>query len=358
MIMSEQARKNTLTAVVIAKDEARHIAACLESVRLLTDDLLVVLDDRTTDDTARLAEAAGARVVVSRFVNFSAQRNRALEEAVGDYVFFIDADELCTPELAAEITTLLAVAEPPAGGWTPRRNYFFGKLVNYAGWWPDYQLRLLRREGTRYDEGREVHEEAIPSGPSVHLTQPLTHYNYDTWAQFRRKQRYYAAFEASILHNKGQRAKLRNFILQPLREFRRRYVTLGGWRGGLLGLALSLAMAWYELRKYWLLRGLGRLNCYSLSANLNWHPQIHRRRVILWHLLASHDPSFGFGLQCFVHLMLGFVAGWGSNDKLGLYVVVLIKDVVSAGGKMITVLPHQYQKAVHPHLASRLSNRH
>ena|GEM_PF-2289461 len=247
----------SLTVVVIARDEARHIAACLASVQPLSHDLLVILDERTTDDTAHLAEAAGARVVSSRFVNFSAQRNRALQEAGGDYVLFIDADERCPAMLVAEISALLA-QEPLAGYWLPRRNYFFGHLVNYAGWWPDYQLRLLRRVGTGYDEGREVHEEAILAGASGRLQQPLTHYNYDTWAQFRRKQRYYAGFEASVLHRSGQRAKLRNFVLQPLREFRRRYFTLGGWRGGPLGLALSAAMGWYELRKYWLLWRLRR----------------------------------------------------------------------------------------------------
>ncbi len=254
--------------MVIARDEAKHISACLASARQLTDDLLVLLDDRTSDDTARLAEAVGARVVTSNFVNFSAQRNRALDAAGGDWVLFLDADERLTPTLIAEIEQRLAAltpSQPPplgegdiVGYWIARRNYMFGHWVRHAGWYPDYQLRLLRRTAAHYDESREVHERAQLSGPDAKLHEPLIHYNYETWAQFRAKQRYYTTFEARILYQQGQRARLRNFVLQPLREFRRRYISLKGWKDGWLGLALSLAMGWYEFRKYWLLRRIRR----------------------------------------------------------------------------------------------------
>jgi len=258
--------------VVIARDEAKQIAACLASARPLTEDLLMLLDDRTSDDTARLAEAAGARVVISRFVNFSTQRNRALEAAGGEWVLFIDADERLTPALIEEIRQRLATFTPTlpppvgeesiAGYWVARRNYMFGHWVRHAGWYPDYQLRLLRRTAARYDESRAVHELAQLSGPDAKLREPLIHYNYETWAQFRAKQRYYTAFEARILHQQGQRARLRNFVLQPLREFRRRYISLEGWKDGWLGLALALAMAWYEFRKYVMLWRMGMLTCH------------------------------------------------------------------------------------------------
>jgi hypothetical protein len=101
------------------------------------------------------------------------------------------------------------------------------------------------------------------SGPDAKLREPLIHYNYETWAQFRAKQRFYTAYEVRILYQQGQRARLHNLALQPLREFRRRYIALEGWKDGWLGLALSLAMGWYELRKYAMLRGMGKL--YQLA---------------------------------------------------------------------------------------------
>ncbi len=149
--------------------------------------------------------------------------------------------------------------ESIAGYWAARRNYMFGHWVRHAGWYPDYQLRLLRRAAARYDESREVHEVAQLCGRDARLREPLIHYNYATWAQFRAKQHYYAAFEARILYQQGQRAKLRNFVLQPLREFRRRYISLRGWQDGWLGLALAMAMGWYEFRKYAILRGMDRV---------------------------------------------------------------------------------------------------
>ena len=93
-------------------------------------------------------------------------------------------------------------------------------------------------------------------GATAYLKEPLIHYNYATWSQFTAKQRAYAAHDAAALAAQGIRAKPQNFILQPLREFRRRYVTLAGWRDGPLGLLLAGAMAYYTLQMY---RALARI---------------------------------------------------------------------------------------------------
>src|SRR5205823_6205057 len=179
------------------------------------------------------------------FVNFSAQRNRALVLANGAWVFFLDPDERVTAALAREIPAVLAEPGDRAGYWVARRTFMFGHEVRHTGWWPDYQIRLLRRDGARYDDGRAVHEvPLIPVAQQAHLRAPLIHYNYATWAQFTAKQRAYARQEARAQHARGIRARPRNFVLQPWREFRRRYITLEGWKDGPLGLVLSLALAY------------------------------------------------------------------------------------------------------------------
>jgi hypothetical protein len=135
----------------------------------------------------------------------------------------------------------------------------FGHEVRHTGWWPDYQMRLLRHDLARYDEARAVHElPLIPEDRQARLHAPLIHYNYATWRQFAAKQRYYADYEARAQHARGIRAKPRNFILQPLREFRRRFITLNGWKDGPLGLLLALALAYYTFRMYVTLARLGR----------------------------------------------------------------------------------------------------
>jgi hypothetical protein len=142
----------------------------------------------------------------------------------------------------------------------PRWNFIVGKRVRHGGFYPDYQLRLMRIDRARYDLDRPVHEVVLLDGPSGNLQHPLIHYNYDTWAQFHAKQRRYAAYEAQILAERGIRPRPHNFILQPLREFRRRYLTLQGYRDGLHGLKLCLLLAYYYgAYPYWMLLKTARV---------------------------------------------------------------------------------------------------
>ena len=245
-----------VSAVVLARDEANLIERCLASIAW-ADERLVVLDSATTDRTAELAVAAGAHVVERPWRSFQHQRNVALGLARGDWVLFVDADERVPPSLAREVRARLARAGDVAGFWIPRRNVIAGVWVRHAGWWPDRQLRLLRRGSAHYDESGVVHEVAILDGPSGTLDEPLLHLNYETFREFREKQARYAILEARTLWKRGVRAKPRNLVLQPIREFRRRTVELGGFRLGVFGLRLGLEMALASFRTY---RELLRLN--------------------------------------------------------------------------------------------------
>jgi (heptosyl)LPS beta-1,4-glucosyltransferase len=250
-----------LTIIALARNEARHLGPCFRSLQLLVDltnaETLVVLDDHADEVTERIAHSVARRVARSRFVNFSAQRNRALELATSEWVFFIDPDERCTEPLALEIASVLDRAQCDAFR-VPRRNILFGREVRHTGWWPDYQTRLLRRANARYDESRQVHEYPIVPGESCTLLNPLVHFNYDSWGHFIRKQRAYAPMEAGALYKDGHRARLRSLIGQPLREFKRRFVDYEGYRDGLTGLALSVAMAVYRGETYRQLRRIQR----------------------------------------------------------------------------------------------------
>jgi len=236
-----------LSALVLTYNEERHICDCLRS--LTWADELLVLDSFSQDRTVELARGVGARVEQRVFVDWADQRSAAMELATGDWVFFVDADERATPELADEVRQVIRT-EACAGYWVPRRNYIFGKLMRYAGWSPDYQPRLLRRGRCRWDPARPVHELVIFDGPAGHLQNALIHYNYDTISQFVSKQERYTDVYARQLHREGKRPRLRSFIGQPLREFFRRYVTLRGYRDGVHGLLLSLLLGYYAFRTY------------------------------------------------------------------------------------------------------------
>ena len=258
----EQARRTgpaacSVGAVVLARDEADSLEGCLVSLGW-ADRVLVVVDSATRDRSAEIARRYADQVVVRPFHGFPHQRNAALELAETDWVLFVDADERVLPALAREVRRAVDAAADLAGYWIPRRNLIGGEWVRHAGWSPDRQLRLVRRGRARYDESRLVHEVAELDGPSGQLGEPLLHLNYESLPEFRAKQAGYARLEARTLYARGVRARPRNLVLQPLREFRRRYVELGGYRQGALGLALSAEMAAATFVTYRELLRLGR----------------------------------------------------------------------------------------------------
>ena len=165
--MHDQARDGgkgnaTVAVVVLARDEEKNIEDCLQSVSW-ADKLCVLLDPRTADRTAELAQRAGAEVQQHLFVDFAAQRNAALEAFEADWVLFVDADERGTPGLGPEVRGVVQ-DESVAGWWVPRQNWIWGRWIQHAGWYPDYQLRLLRKGLAHYDPKREVHEVVLLEG--------------------------------------------------------------------------------------------------------------------------------------------------------------------------------------------------
>lgn len=247
----------TVSAVVLARDESAMIAGCLQRLEW-ADERLVLVDSATRDDTAERAAALGARVEFNRLVSFAQQRNVGLGLARGDWVLFVDADERVTPELTAEVQRAVADPDAPDGYWLSRCNIICGRWVRHAGWYPDRQLRLLRRHCARYDERSPVHEVADLDGPTGSLQVPLIHFNYQNLGEFVSRQRRYARLEAQGLAANGIRPRPRSLVVQPAREFWRRYIELKGYREGPLGLTLSLLLAYATLETYARLLRLNR----------------------------------------------------------------------------------------------------
>jgi len=233
---------NSLAAIVLTKNEEKHIGACLDS--LVWADRRVVIDSFSTDRTCDIAREHGAEVVQHPFSDYASQRNVAIDAVDADWIFFVDADERATPELTEEIADIVAQDGPGVVGWNvPRQNYLFGKLTRGAGYWPDYQMRLLKRGHARYE--RTASEIVVLDGPSSDLQRPLIHYNYETIAQFRAKQNFRIDFEAVNLYRRGEKCEFYSPYTMTIRHFWWRYVTLQGYRDGLHGLRLCLLLAYY-----------------------------------------------------------------------------------------------------------------
>jgi len=266
-------QQSLLAAIVLTKNEERHIGECLGS--LAWAERRVVVDSFSTDRTCDIAREHGAEVLQHPFSDYAAQRNAALDAVEAEWIFFVDADERATPELAEEIRGIagvealagLPVTDPAKAstpedgsgeivGWNvPRQNYLFGKLTRGAGYWPDYQMRLLKRGHARYD--RPASEIVVLDGPAGDLQHPLIHYNYETIAQFRAKQTFRIDFEALNLYRRGEKCKFYSPYYMTLKHFWWRFVTLKGYQDGRHGLRLSLLLAYYFGYRYY--RRLGQL---------------------------------------------------------------------------------------------------
>lgn len=244
-----------LTAIVLTHNESEQIADCIKTLRFA--DRIIVFDSYSTDDTVAIAQGSGADIFQHEFVDYSEQRNAALDAAdeMTDWVLFVDADERVTDALAEEIRGKIRL--PDFAGWRmPRHNYIFGVLTKGAGWYPDYQTRLLRVGQAYYDTRRKVHEVVNLYGAEGTMRHALLHYNYSDLAQFKRKQEDYARYDAQSLYSQGVRPGQHSLVVQPLRQFYWRFITLGGYRDRWHGFRLSLLMAWYEYRKYQTLAAL------------------------------------------------------------------------------------------------------
>lgn len=245
-----------IVAAILTKNTAHHVGDCIKSVQWA--DAVILEDSFSTDGTVEIAGDLGVKIFQNKFVNFAVARNNALKNAQSlgaEWVFFVDADERVTPELADEIRQVVAAGEKP-GWWVPRYNVMWGHTMKGGGWYPDYQLRLMKIEAAHYDPEREVHEIVILDGEAGTLQEHLIHYNYDSLQQFRFKQDRYIDFEAKILKDKGIRAKPWTYLTMPLREFKRRYISLGGYKDGWVGLQVCSLMSWYMFLTYLRLRRL------------------------------------------------------------------------------------------------------
>ncbi|HTU78133.1 MAG TPA: glycosyltransferase family 2 protein [Solirubrobacteraceae bacterium] len=231
----------TVSACIIARDEAASLPGCLASVAFC--DEIVLVDSGSSDATTAIARAAGARVIEQPWLGFAAQRNVALDHATGTWVLEIDADERVTPELRAEIERFLAASPNGAKGGAdlaglPLREIFLGHPLGPSAKYPKYRHRLVRRGAYRHDEARTVHEGFMPDGAVQPLEGDLTHLLASSWREALADAWRYARLEAGQLQGRCTPAAwLKGALLRPAVKLVYRLAVDGGWRDGWPGLA-------------------------------------------------------------------------------------------------------------------------
>jgi glycosyltransferase involved in cell wall biosynthesis len=244
-----------ISAVIIARDEADRIEACLASVAFLDERL--VLDSGSRDDTVARARAAGARVLETDWPGYAAQRNRAAAAAANDWVFMLDADERVTPALADALRALQAGAEPREAGLAVRRDVFAcGRWIRHGGWGGERRLRLYDRRRARWEGA--VHEWLVLDGAEGPvLAGRLEHRPFRSVTEHWQRLGRYAELAAQEMHARGKRAGWFDLAVRPrFRAFKMLVLRLG-LLDGRAGFTLARLESAYVALKYARLRELG-----------------------------------------------------------------------------------------------------
>jgi glycosyltransferase involved in cell wall biosynthesis len=225
-----------ISAYILAKNEAANIVAAVQSITFA--DEIIVLDTGSEDETIALAQQAGARVVEIPFPGFGPARRAACAQCQHDWIFTIDADERCTPELANEIQTLMANDPQPSVYLAPTANYMLGKRLRHGGYWPDYRNPVLFHHDALQYNTDAVHEGFTCTGPLIKLTHPRLHYPYQDLSVIMHKAQVYSSLGATDLANKGKPISFWSGYTHAWWKFFRLYIIKGGvldgWRGYLL----------------------------------------------------------------------------------------------------------------------------
>lgn len=236
-----------VSAVVICRDEADRIAACLESVAWC--DEIVVVDSGSRDGTVEIARKLAGRVLVREWPGYVAQKNFALEQAGGDWVLCLDADERCTPALREAIRAVLA-GDPPLAGYAVRRHAFhLGRWIDHGGWYPDWKLRLVRRGRARWG-GIDPHDKLFADGPVGRLDADLEHHTYRDFADHLRTVQRFSDVVAGEWVKQGRRFSPWRAVLHPPVKFVECWLWKQGFRDGWAGFVIAATSAFYVLAKH------------------------------------------------------------------------------------------------------------
>ncbi len=245
--------KAKISAVVLTKNSEGEIGRCLESLKFA--DEIIVIDDCSNDGTTGICEKYAAKIIQSGIEGFANKRNLGIDNAAGDWILQLDADEVVTPALADAITKVANSSAAYAGMKFRRKNYFLGHFMRYGGWY-HYSANLFKKGFGRY-EGL-VHERLKLNGPQGIIEAATEHRPFKSVSQFIERQNVYTAYEArDILAEKGvlpERHIIYNLKIKPLKLFFKFYVKKQGFREGIYGLVFSAMYSFIHFlkwAKYW-----------------------------------------------------------------------------------------------------------
>lgn len=238
-----------LSAVIITFNEEKNIGRCIDSLLPVVDEI-VILDSYSKDKTLEIITGKGLTYYQREWTDYSDAKNFANAKATGDYILSIDADEELSPALQQSIRQLKA-GNPGNAYMVNRLTNYCGKWIRHCGWYPEYKLRIFKREGTHWKGA--VHEDLVfASEPEVEkLKGDLYHYSYPTVDSHVKKVMQYARLTAENRYKKGKRYNLLwHGIFKPWIIFFKKYILQLGILDGYYGFVISVLTSFFHFLRY------------------------------------------------------------------------------------------------------------
>jgi glycosyltransferase involved in cell wall biosynthesis len=238
---------SNITTVIVAKDEERNIARTVRSVRELGP--VIVADTGSTDRTREIAEKAGAKVYRIDWKGFGPSKQEACGFASTDYVLSVDADEVVSSRLAREIRRAVESNGTVDGYFLSRVTNFCGSWIFHSGWYPEYILRLFKKESGSFTDDM-LHEHVVCNGKTARLTGRFLHYSYPDITQYAAKLDTYARLGARRYRDKGGRQAFIRMFANPPVWFVKKFIIKLGFADGVAGLWIAVLTAVGQFLKY------------------------------------------------------------------------------------------------------------
>ncbi len=238
-----------LSVVIICYNEEKNIGRCIDSVKDIADEILI-LDSYSTDHTVAIAESKGAVVKQEIFKGFIEKKNKAIELASYDYVLSLDADEVLDPLLSAGIRQAKQKYSNRIYRMNRCSNYC-GKFIRHGSWYPDAKIRLFDRRIAHWG-GTNPHDRVVWEGdvPVKHLKGDILHYSYHTVSEHVIQNNKLSTLAAESLFANGKRTNLLNVVLRPWWSFLVSFIFRAGFLDGLFGFVIAIQIAHMTFLKH------------------------------------------------------------------------------------------------------------
>lgn len=241
-----------LSVIIITKNEEERIERCLESVKWA--DEIVIVDDMSTDKTLQLCKIYTNKIIQNKSDgNFDRQRNIGIENASGDWILQMDADEIVPPGFSDEIKDTVSSESCNFNGfYIMRKNFFLGHFMRFGGWYHK-SLKLFRKDSARYI-GESIHETLDIKGKIGLLKEPIEHYPFSSFEEFIKRQNFYTSYEARLLLKKRNSITDKeityNLCSKPIKLFLKTFLKKQGFRDGFYGFIFSVLYSWVYFLKW------------------------------------------------------------------------------------------------------------